>query len=86
VDIIVHPNGTTKLNRTGVPAMTVGGTGDVLTGIIASLLSRGGSAFQAACAGAFISGFAGELAADEKGDHIVATDCIEKIPEVFKKY
>ncbi len=85
-DIITHPNGSMKLNRTGVPAMTVGGTGDVLTGIIASLLSRGGSAFQAACAGAFVSGFAGELAADEKGDHIVATDCIEKIPEVFKNY
>jgi len=64
--------------------MTVGGTGDVLTGIIASLLSRGGSAFQAAAAGAFVSGLAGELAAQEFGDHLVATDCIEKIPEVFK--
>jgi len=84
VDVIAHPDGRHKLNRTGVPAMTVGGTGDVLTGIIASLLSRGGSAFQAAAAGAFVSGLAGELAAQEFGDHLVATDCIEKIPEVFK--
>lgn len=84
VDIIAHPDGSYKLNRTGVPAMTVGGTGDVLTGIIASFLSRGGNAFQAAAAGAFVSGLAGELAAHELGDHLVATDCIEKIPEVFK--
>ena len=86
VDVIAHPNGSTKLNRTGVPAMTVGGTGDVLTGIIASFLSRGGSAFQAAAAGAFVSGLAGELASCEKGDHLVATDCIEKIPDVFNKF
>ncbi|MGY5881174.1 MAG: NAD(P)H-hydrate dehydratase, partial [Candidatus Thorarchaeota archaeon] len=86
VDVIAHPNGSTKLNRTGVPAMTVGGTGDVLTGIIASFLSRGGSPFQAAAAGAFVSGLAGELAASEKGDHLVATDCIEKIPDVFNKF
>ena len=85
VDVIAYPDGTTKLNRTGVPAMTVGGTGDVLTGIIASLLSRGGNAFQAASAGAFVSGLAGELAAAEKGEHIIATDCIEKIPDVFLK-
>ncbi len=86
VDVIAYPDGTTKLNRTGVPAMTVGGTGDVLTGIIASLLSRRGNAFQAASAGAFVSGVAGELAAGEKGEHIVATDCIEKIPDVFLKF
>ncbi|TFG32429.1 NAD(P)H-hydrate dehydratase [Candidatus Thorarchaeota archaeon] len=85
IDVIAHPSGNYKINRTGVPAMTVGGTGDVLTGIIASLLSRYSNAFQAACAGAFISGLAGELAAHELGDHIVATDCIEKIPEVFNK-
>ncbi len=86
VDVIAHPNGRYKLNRTGVPAMTVGGTGDVLTGIIASLLSHRGTAFQAAAAGAFVSGLAGELAARELGDHLVATDCIEKIPDVFNKF
>ena len=64
----------------------LGGTGDVLTGIIASFLSRGGNAFQAASAGAFVSGLAGELVASEKGDHLVATDCIERIPDAFMKY
>ena len=86
VDVIASPFGKYKINRTGDPAMTVGGTGDVLTGIIASLLSRYPNAFQAACAGAFISGLAGELASSTLGDHIVATDCIEKIPEVFNKF
>ncbi|MFW9958834.1 MAG: NAD(P)H-hydrate dehydratase [Candidatus Odinarchaeota archaeon] len=86
VDVIAHPSGNYKLNRTGVPAMTVGGTGDVLTGIIASLLSRHGDAFRASAAGAFISGMAGELAASKLGDHLVATDCIEKIPEVFRMF
>jgi NAD(P)H-hydrate epimerase len=83
VDVVAEPNGRIKLNRTGVPAMTVGGTGDVLTGIVGALLSVDEPAFRAAAAGAFISGTAGEMAFDERGDHIVATDCIENIHEVF---
>jgi NAD(P)H-hydrate epimerase len=86
IDVIAHPDGMFKLNREGAPAMTVGGTGDVLTGITAGLLGQHGSAFQAASAAAFISGNAGELAFDERGDHIVATDCIENIHKVFDKW
>lgn len=83
IDIIAEPNGGFRYNRTGVPAMTVGGTGDVLTGIAATLLSRNLGAFQAAAAAAFISGKTGESAFAEFGNHIVATDCIQKIPEVM---
>ncbi|MFW9786717.1 MAG: NAD(P)H-hydrate dehydratase [Candidatus Thorarchaeota archaeon] len=86
VDVIAAPDGTFKLNRTGVPAMTVGGTGDVLTGIVAGLLASGREAIQAASAAAFISGVAGEMAFNERGNHIVATDCIENIHRVFDKY
>jgi hydroxyethylthiazole kinase-like uncharacterized protein yjeF len=86
VDVVAAPEGEFKLNRTGVPAMTVGGTGDVLTGIVAALLGRKKSALRAASAGAFVSGIAGEMAFDEYGDHIVATDCIEKIPSVFSTW
>ncbi|MHA2025219.1 MAG: NAD(P)H-hydrate dehydratase [Candidatus Thorarchaeota archaeon] len=86
VDVIAHPNGNFKLNREGAPAMTVGGTGDVLTGITAGLLGQHGTAFQAATAAAFISGNAGEIAFDQRGDHIVATDCIENIHRVFDKW
>ncbi|MFW9768642.1 MAG: NAD(P)H-hydrate dehydratase [Candidatus Thorarchaeota archaeon] len=86
VDVIAHPEGMFKLNREGAPAMTVGGTGDVLTGITAGLLGQHGTAFQVATAAAFISGNAGELAFDQRGDHIVATDCIENIHRVFDQW
>ncbi|TFF91767.1 NAD(P)H-hydrate dehydratase [Candidatus Thorarchaeota archaeon] len=82
-DAIVSPDGSYKVNRTGVPAMTVGGTGDVLTGICATLLSRGRGAFKAAAAAAFVSGRAGELAYADLGDHLMATDCIEAIPDAM---
>ena len=86
VDVIAHPDGRFKINREGAPAMTVGGTGDVLTGITAGLLGQRATAFQAATAAAFISGNAGELAFDQYGDHIVATDCIENIHKVFDEW
>jgi len=84
VDVVVRPDGFYKLNRTGVPAMTVGGTGDVLTGIVAALLARGKGAFFAATAGAYVSGLAGELAFKSLGDHITPTDCIVRIPEAMR--
>ena len=72
-----------KLNRTGNPGMTVGGTGDVLSGIVGAFLSQGYDPFQASCAGAFINGAAGDLVYLEKGYHMVATDLIEKIPLIM---
>ncbi|MFX1603970.1 MAG: NAD(P)H-hydrate dehydratase [Promethearchaeota archaeon] len=85
VDVVARPDGFYKLNRTGVPAMTVGGTGDVLTGIVVALLARGKGAFFAATAGAYVSGLAGELAFKELGNHITPTDCISKIPEAMRQ-
>ncbi|MFW9968374.1 MAG: NAD(P)H-hydrate dehydratase, partial [Candidatus Thorarchaeota archaeon] len=84
IDVVAHPDGRYKLNRTGVPAMSVGGTGDVLSGICAALLAREQDAFKAASAAAFVSGSAGELAFKELGDHIMATDCIDRIPAAMK--
>jgi len=75
-----------KVNMTGNPAMTVGGTGDVLTGLTASILSRGFSCLRAAAAASFICGAAGSLAAEEKGYHMLATDVIDKIPEVMRRF
>lgn len=82
IDVIAHPDGRYKFNKTGDPAMTVGGTGDVLTGITACLLAQGHGSFYAASAAAFISGVAGESAAEKLG-RIVATDCIDEIPYVM---
>ena len=72
-----------KFNFTGNPAMTVGGTGDVLSGIVGALLAQGITPFEAAVAGAFINGAAGDFAYNEKGFHIVSTDLLKWIPKVF---
>jgi hydroxyethylthiazole kinase-like uncharacterized protein yjeF len=72
-----------KLNWTGNPGMTVGGTGDVLSGIVASLMAQGCEPFDAAVAGAFMNGAAGDFVYKEKRFHLLPTDLIEKIPNVM---
>ncbi|MFN7105448.1 MAG: NAD(P)H-hydrate dehydratase, partial [Pyrobaculum sp.] len=74
-----------KINATGTPAMTVGGTGDVLTGLVAAFLTKGRDSLEAAAVAAFINGLAGELAAGEFF-HITATDLLEKIPAAVKRF
>ena len=64
--------------------MTVGGTGDTLTGIIASLVSKGNDLFLSACVGAFLNGLAGEIASGEK-IYITPLDLIEAIPSAIRK-
>lgn len=80
----VYSGGNVYENKSGTAAMTVGGTGDVLTGIIASLLSQGLGLEDAARLGAEINGEAGEIAAEEYGNGMVATDVVHKIPEVMR--
>ncbi len=83
VDVI--SNGTqVKLNFTGNPGMTVGGTGDVLSGIVGAFLSQGNDPFEAAVAGAFISGAAGDFVYNEMGYHMLPTDIIDWIPKVAR--
>jgi len=72
-----------KLNYTGNPGMTVGGTGDVLSGIVGALLAQKADPFEAAVAGAFVNGAAGDFVADNIGYHMVATDLLEWIPRVL---
>ncbi len=71
-----------RVNRTGNPGMTVGGTGDVLAGIVGALFALNG-AMDSAENGAFINGAAGDIAFTEKGYGLIATDIIEKIPETI---
>jgi NAD(P)H-hydrate epimerase len=73
-------------NIAGTAGMTSAGTGDVLAGIVAGLLSKGMSCFDAAALGAFISGRAGELAFEERSYGMLATDVIDAIPKVLKEY
>jgi NAD(P)H-hydrate epimerase len=72
-----------KLNNTGNPGMTVGGTGDVLLGIVAGLMAQGVEGFKAAVAGAFVNGAAGDLALEQYGYHLTPTDLLEHIPRVM---
>ncbi len=72
-----------KVNGTGTPCMTVGGTGDCLTGVIGGLLARGNEPFRAAVAGCFITGKAGELASRKRGCHLLPTDVVEEVPAAF---
>jgi len=80
---VISDGDRVKLNRTGNPGMTVGGTGDVLSGIISGLLAQGVDAFRAAVAGAFINGAAGDLAEEELGYHLTPTDLLEHIAKVM---
>lgn len=83
VDIIT--DGTTTItNNTGSPYMTKGGFGDTLAGILGTLLSRGVGVLEAAHAAAYINGTAGELASEQKGEGVVASDIFEFIPKVLK--
>jgi NAD(P)H-hydrate epimerase len=74
-----------RFNRTGDPAMTVGGTGDVLAGIAGALLCHL-HAFEAACIGAYVNGRAGQAVAAERGEGMLATDLVDRIPlELFRR-
>ena len=74
------------LNSNHSPAMTVGGTGDVLTGVVAGLMARGVRPFEAACAAAYINGEAGVRAAGELGLHITASDVAHGIAAAMKRF
>ena len=82
-DIILQ-EGRVRLNRTGCPAMTVGGTGDCLAGVTVGLMAMGLSPFDSAALASFINGSAGEIAADRYGDGLKASDILEFIPRAMK--
>jgi hydroxyethylthiazole kinase-like uncharacterized protein yjeF len=85
VDIISNGK-ETAINDISVPQMTVGGTGDVLAGIVGTLIARKVDGFTAACAGVYINNAAGLIASNEKGPSMTATDVIDKINEVLPKF
>jgi ADP-dependent NAD(P)H-hydrate dehydratase len=83
---IVSDGQKTYLNVKNTPAMTVGGTGDVLSGMVAGMLSKNRNPIEAAAAAVFINGKAGMLAQKKHGLHIVATDLLEFISDAMKPF
>jgi hydroxyethylthiazole kinase-like uncharacterized protein yjeF len=79
--VIASPDGRIRINPTGGPSLATGGTGDVLTGIIAGLVARGLSPLDAATAGAYLHGIAGSLAGREKGEGATAGDVLSHVPD-----
>jgi hydroxyethylthiazole kinase-like uncharacterized protein yjeF len=78
-------DGTVWFNTTGNPGMAKGGSGDVLTGIISSLLAQGYSCEDAAMLGVFIHGRAGDIALERKGYHaLTPSDMINNLGRAFK--
>ena len=72
-------------NTTGNPGMATAGAGDVLTGVIGALMAQGLNAFEAAVAGAYIHGLAGDRARDELGPYgVLAGDLIRHVAGVLK--
>jgi len=81
---VVSDGEVTRYNWTGNPGMTVGGTGDVLTGLTGGYIAMGAEPFYAACASAFINGAAGDRVYEEKGYHLQPEDIVEMIPCVVE--
>lgn len=84
--IIASPDGEVYINHTGNSGMSTGGSGDVLSGIIGSLLAQGASPINAAAAGVFLHGTIGDLAAEKLGKiSMLPTDMIDMIPTAYLK-
>jgi ADP-dependent NAD(P)H-hydrate dehydratase / NAD(P)H-hydrate epimerase len=84
--IIASPTGGAAINGSGNPGMASGGMGDVLTGIIVSLLGQGYAAWDSCRLGVFLHGFAADMVAEDKGEiGINASDVLEKLPYAYNR-
>ncbi len=83
--LIAAPDGTVWVNPTGNPGMATGGTGDVLTGMVAGLIAQHPQhAFEATALAVYLHGLAGDLASESVGENsLVATDLVRFLPEAF---
>ena len=84
--MIASPQGETRIVPTGNPGMATGGTGDVLTGLMAGLLAQGREPLLAATAAAYLHGLAGDLAAERLGQEaMLAGDLLDQVPEAIRQ-
>jgi NAD(P)H-hydrate epimerase len=84
--VVAQPGGMTYVNPTGNAGLASGGSGDVLTGVIAGLLGQGMLPVRAAALGAYVHGLAAEVAVDTTGEEgMIPGDLIECIPEAIMR-
>lgn len=85
--LIASPDGMVMENHTGNSGMATGGSGDVLAGIIGSLVAQGMPPFEAAVCGVYLHGAAGDLAAAKRSEHgMLPTDLIEELCSLFLQF
>lgn len=83
---IALPDGTCYINTNGNPGMATAGSGDVLTGVITSLVGQGYPPYLAAITGVYLHGMAGDLAAEQNSQQaVIASDIIEFLGDAYKK-
>ena len=85
--LIAQPDGTVWVNTTGNPGMATGGTGDILTGMVAGLMAQNPDRIaEAVIAAVHLHGLAGDVARESMGEHsMVATDLLKSLPEAFRR-
>ncbi len=85
--LVVQPDGEAWVNTTGNPGMATGGTGDILTGMVAGMIAQHStSAFLAVLAAVHLHGLAGDVMRERVGEHsLVATDLLQGLPEAFRR-
>jgi NAD(P)H-hydrate epimerase len=85
--LIAQPDGTVWVNTTGNPGMATGGTGDILTGMVAGLIAQNPDRIaDAVMAAVHLHGLAGDVACESMGEQsLVATDLLKALPEAFRR-
>jgi NAD(P)H-hydrate epimerase len=85
--LVAQPDGTVWVNTTGNPGMATGGTGDILTGMVAGLVAQNpGRVAAAVIAAVHLHGLAGDVARESMGEYsLVATDLLTALPEAFRR-
>ena len=83
---VISNGKTTYLNPKKTPAMTVGGTGDVLSGLVAGILAKNRNPLESAAAATFFNGLAGKLVQRRFGLHMTSMDLCDVIAQVMKPY
>jgi NAD(P)H-hydrate epimerase len=85
--LVVQPDGEAWVNVTGNPGMATGGTGDILTGMVAAMIAQNpNDALKATCAAAYLHGLAGDIMSEIGGEHsLVATDLLRGLSDAFER-